>query len=322
MFSFYASTTRINEPDTIACRLLAYSIIALFQLYIYSYSNSPRQLLSSLETIIHPEALIAQHQIGGTRGLVLSRASTGSFLCRIWCHGDCFVLNFAVVTVFEDGKKTRPHASCAFGYCAVLSLADSAEGCKPPAFNWCAADNSQLSNDDSLTPHSPRVQVLTPGSGSHFRFRFSTLSTHHAHTTHHKSHITTHHTHNMAERRVTYHTLKMEVKEAPPKTYADFSPFGGSGKRFHLSPGDLDPTNSKSRAEHMNAYILYMYPRIDKADFEKLRLSSIESACRSISKTGLQSVGVLFFEYWVDQTIWANSCKFPLHVRLSLLTTV
>lgn len=126
----------------------------------------------------------------------------------------------------------------------------------------------------------------------------------------------------MAERRVTSHVLKMEVKEVPPKTYADLSPFGQSGKKFHLSPGDLDPTNSESRAEHIDAYLQYMFPGVPKDHFERMRRSAIKSACRSISKNGRQSVGVLFFEYWVDQSLWAHACKFPPHVRFSLLTTV
>ncbi|KAF7541998.1 hypothetical protein G7Z17_g11822 [Cylindrodendrum hubeiense] len=109
----------------------------------------------------------------------------------------------------------------------------------------------------------------------------------------------------MTERRVTKDILKTEVKDIPPKTYVDFAPPGDSGKKFHLSPGDVDPTNVGSRREHMRAYYKYMFPKGGEATLNMMREESVKSACVSLNNSKFKAVGKLAFEFLVDRILWA-----------------
>ncbi|KAH6991356.1 hypothetical protein BKA56DRAFT_667834 [Ilyonectria sp. MPI-CAGE-AT-0026] len=108
----------------------------------------------------------------------------------------------------------------------------------------------------------------------------------------------------MTERFKTTHVLKMEGKEAPPKTYADFPPVGESGKKFPVSPGDVDPTNVGSRRKHMRAFFNYMLPGVEERIYDEMRQDSVKSTCVSLNNARVEAVGTPCFEFLVDRGFW------------------
>ncbi|KAL6413101.1 hypothetical protein AUP68_02599 [Ilyonectria robusta] len=114
----------------------------------------------------------------------------------------------------------------------------------------------------------------------------------------------------MTERFKTTHVLRMEGKEAPQKTYADFPPVGESGKKFPVSPGDVDPTNVGSRRKHMHAFFNYMLPGVEERIYDEMRQACVKSTCTSLNNANIEAIGTPCFEFLVDKGFWSYWCKF------------
>ena len=96
------------------------------------------------------------------------------------------------------------------------------------------------------------------------------------------------------------------------KSHLDFTPRDCSGPCFRdLNYSPFDVSDTKSRRQHLAAYLRFMRPEIDTLLKVYGRRASYKACETLYEKFEKRAVPEQYFEYMVDNYLWKLWCEYP-----------